>query len=310
MIQFDADTHTYHKDGEVYTSVTQLLQKYGLSADYSGIPKKVLETAAERGTKIHRDLELYVQGMLTPPGKNTPVDMFHQYVQVQGIDLKTSKSEKQYHNTKYKIAGTVDFQYFNSDGNFVIADFKTTSQLHVDAVAWQLSIYNYLICGGNVMEYYFNRLQVFHIRKDKFVAKEIYMIDFDVVEALLQANLNGDAVFDYKPDNTVIISDSDTQLLSTIIREEDNINEYLKTLKARKDEIISKVKENLLREKRYRVTLDDIDLLYVAPHQRRSLDTKLVVDYLNNTGQDVDTYYKTTTVKDNVKVTLLKRKEV
>jgi len=309
MIKFDADTHTYSKDGDVYTSVTQLLEKYGLSTDYSGIPAKVLKAAAERGTKIHRDLELYVQGILTPPGKNTPVDMFHRYVQTQGIDLKTSKSEELHYNTKYKIAGTVDFQYFNSDGNLVIADFKTTSQLHIDAIAWQLSIYNYLICDGNVMQYYFNRLQVFHIRKDKFVAKEIYMVDFDAVEALLQANLNGDPVFDYKPDNTVIISDSDTQLLTTILREEENINEYLKTLKARKDEILSKVKEKLLRENRYRVTLDDVDLLYVAPHQRRSLDTKLVVDYLTKAGEDVETYYKKTTIKDNVKVTLLKRKD-
>lgn len=309
MIKFDADTHTYSKNGDVYTSVTQLLQKYGLSADYSGIPAKVLKAAAERGKKIHSDLELYVQGVLTPPGKNTPVDMFHRYVQTQGIDLKTSKSEEIHYNTKYKVAGTVDFQYFNSDGNLVIADFKTTSQLHIDAIAWQLSIYNYLICDGNVMQYYFNRLQVFHIRKDKFVAKDIYMIDFDAVEALLQANLNGDPVFDYKPDNTVIISDSDTQLLTTILREEENINEYLKTLKARKDEILSKVKERLLRENRYRVTLDDIDLLYVAPYQRRSLDTKLVVDYLTWQGEDVETYYKKTTVKDNVKVTLLKRKD-
>ncbi len=309
MVKFDADTHTYSKNGDVYTSVTQLLQKYGLSADYSGIPAKVLKAAAERGKKIHSDLELYVQGILTPPGKNTPVDMFHRYVQTQGIDLKTSKSEEIHYNTKYKVAGTVDFQYFNSDGNLVIADFKTTSQLHIDAIAWQLSVYNYLICNGNVMQYYFNRLQVFHIRKNKFVAKEIYMIDFDVVEALLQANLNGDPVFDYKPDNTVIISDSDTQLLTTILREEENINEYLKTLKTRKDEILNKVKENLLRENRYRVTSEDIDLLYVAPHQRRSLDTKLVVDYLTKAGEDVENYYKKTTIKDNVKVTLLKRKD-
>ena len=64
----------------------------------------------------------------------------------------------------YQVAGTVDFQY-EEGGENIIADFKTTSKIHYDAVTWQLSVYNYLISKGDVLTYYFKKLKVFHLQR-------------------------------------------------------------------------------------------------------------------------------------------------
>ena len=56
MINFDETTHTYSRNGNIYTSVTTLLANYKLSANYNNIPKDVLNKAAQRGKEVHKML--------------------------------------------------------------------------------------------------------------------------------------------------------------------------------------------------------------------------------------------------------------
>ena len=59
-VYFDDITHSYlTNDGEFLIGVTSLMRKHGLSPDYSSIPEDVLQKAAERGSKVHKDIELY-----------------------------------------------------------------------------------------------------------------------------------------------------------------------------------------------------------------------------------------------------------
>ena len=101
-------------------------------ADYTGIPADILAKAAARGNATHKDLENFIkQGTTTT---NPDLINFSKYVAIRNIDLTTAKSEQIVYDDQYLIAGTVDFQYFDGDED-IIADFKTTSSIHWDAVA-------------------------------------------------------------------------------------------------------------------------------------------------------------------------------
>ena len=52
---FDEGTHTYRLDGKVVPSITQLIKPL---SPYDGIPKHILDNAANFGTAIHKLIEL------------------------------------------------------------------------------------------------------------------------------------------------------------------------------------------------------------------------------------------------------------
>ena len=65
---FDEGNHTYSQGGvAVPRSVTGLLKKYGLSVDYSDVPRSVLELARQRGNAIAAGRELIVNGLELDP---------------------------------------------------------------------------------------------------------------------------------------------------------------------------------------------------------------------------------------------------
>lgn len=65
---FDVETHTYAQGGVVIPrSVTGLLKKYGLTSDYSSVPRHVLELAAQRGRALAQAREMIVQEVELDP---------------------------------------------------------------------------------------------------------------------------------------------------------------------------------------------------------------------------------------------------
>lgn len=298
-MKFDEQKHEYERNGTIYTSVTQLLKKYGLSANYDGIPQDVLNKAANKGKNIHKNLELYINGDKSMLGTVNEVDMFDNYVKTRGIDLAMTKSEQMVYDDNYKIAGTVDIQYADGSDS-IVADFKTTSQLHIDAVAWQLSIYNYLLSKGDVMTYYFNKLKVFHYTGTKLYVKDVYLVDFDAVKQLLDANLRGDPTFNYVK-STNVVAGSDEQLIGQILSELNSHKEVVDRLESELDVLLTKVKEKMVLNKDYQFSNDDYMINYVHPQTRLSLDQTKVKHYLESKGEKVEDYMKTTTTKDGVK---------
>ncbi len=301
VMLFDEESHEYTLNGTNFIPVTQLLKKYNLSANYTGIPANVLKKAAARGNAIHKALELYIGGDRSLLGVMNEVDLFNNYVNARNINLGTAKSEQIYYDTHYKVAGTVDFQYL--DGNdVVVADFKTTSSLHLDAVAWQLSIYNYLICKGDALSYYFNKLKVFHFVNNKLYVKDVYTVDYDVVKALLDANLRDDPVFNYVK-TTKVISDADKLLIQQILNELEPYEQAVEKLNKELDTVLERVKQNMVNQKDYNyIEPNSFALTYVAPQHRKSLDSSKVKNFLRQNGQDVDSYMKEIITKDSIRI--------
>lgn len=306
VMLFDEKTHKYSSGGVVYTSTTQLLKKYGLSANYANIPAQILQKAAQKGNAVHKALELYIGGDQSMLGLVEEVDLFHNYVQLQGLDLLMARSEEIVYDHQYKIAGTIDFQY--QDGNdTIIADFKTTSSLHLDSVAWQLSIYNYLVCKGDVLTYYFNKLKVFHFVNGRMYVKDVYTVDYDAVKGLFEANLRNDPVFIYVK-STKLISDTDEVLVGQLLNELDIYEGAVKKIKGELSNVMSRVKENMLTQKDYAVRTPVFALTYIGEQHRKTINTKKVKEYLINQGENIDDYFNETIVADTVRPKLLKSK--
>lgn len=70
---FDEVEHTYEQGGVICPrSVTGLLKKYGLTMDYSGIPKRVMDLARQRGIAYAEGRRLILKGFELNPATVDP----------------------------------------------------------------------------------------------------------------------------------------------------------------------------------------------------------------------------------------------
>lgn len=257
MVEFDKDTHTYTDGGRKLISVTQLMRKHWLAPDYSGVPSETLNAAAERGTLIHSEIERWIKE--GADGFTSELGNFIDYISI--CYVKVLKSEFVLSNDI--VAGTADL-LLEENGEKVIADIKTTSTLHKDSVAWQLSIYAYL-SGEDI-----HRGQAFHFGKDGSLnVVEIALKPKEDVEALLQAEREGRI---YKQE---IKSIDDAMLVELetaerIILEMDEAKKKAEqNAKAIREAIMKAMAENGVKtfeNKRMKIT-------YVEPSLRSSIDT-------------------------------------
>lgn len=299
MINFDEATHTYTRNGNKYTSVTTLLKNYGLSPSYANIPQNVLDQAAARGHNTHKALENYIkQGLVDP--NDTDLANFIKYTTARNIDVSTSLSEEIIYDDTYLIAGTIDWQYIDLDED-VIADFKTTSQIHWESVTWQLSIYNFIKCQGDIIQYYIKKLKVIHIYNGKLTVRELPTIDYDEVVKLLTANLVG-APYTYQPDFSNILSNSESIMLSTIIDDINQCETLLTDLKKKKEEMTKKISERMIVHNRHECIVNNIHIKYSDPTTRKTLDSEKVKQLCATLGVDIKTLYKVSNVEGKIYV--------
>lgn len=61
-ILYEDITHTYIdvERGKELSGCTIVLKRYGISPDYSAIPDSVMDSASERGSRIHKEISDYI----------------------------------------------------------------------------------------------------------------------------------------------------------------------------------------------------------------------------------------------------------
>lgn len=300
MINFDEATHTYTRNNEQYTSVTTLLKQYNISADYNNIPTNVLQKAAQRGKETHKAIEDYINtGVITP--NNVDLDNFIKYTTARGIDRSLAIAEEVVYDDTFKIAGTIDLQYIDNDED-IIADHKTTSQIHYESVAWQLSIYNYIKCKGDVIQYYIKKLKVLHYYQGKLIVKEIPPIDYDEVLKLLTAHLTNSS-YSYAPDISKILSNSESIMLKTILDDIEQCQTLLNDLNKKKEEMQEKIMERMESNGHHEIEAEGFRILYSSGNARKSIDLTQLKIFCELNNIDIDTLYKTTTTKPRITIT-------
>ena len=177
MATFKEDTHQYFEGNKELISVTTLMRKHGLAPDYSGVSQTVLERKAMRGSYIHKEIELY-----NVKGEIGFTDELNLYIgKLNELRRQVLHSELMVNNDI--VAGTIDLVFKDK----IIADIKTTYQLHIKAIRWQISIYTYLHDKDHYNEY---KGEVWWF-KDGLQVIDIQLMPIEEVERLLECERNG-----------------------------------------------------------------------------------------------------------------------
>ena len=136
-LEFDDETHRYIVNGIITPSVSKLLSlKFD---DYPNVPKAVLQAAADRGTEIHKAIEVYEK-----TGKESDLQEFRNYLFLKRhfkIENVENELPVAYFEDGFPVfAGTID-QVCEIDGVLAINDFKRVSAPNKEKIAYQVNLY-------------------------------------------------------------------------------------------------------------------------------------------------------------------------
>ena len=293
MIKFNEELHKYTLDNKELISVTTLLSKHGLSTNYDNVDPNILKNKAKFGSDIHKELERYLHGRITYQElskiSKTAIDLLK--------DFTIIESERMVYNDL--IAGTMDLLALDNHSNEItLIDFKTTYELNVNSVSWQLSLYQYLY-GASI-----ERLSVIWLDKsiNSFVIKDIPMKSKEMVEKLIECERKGELYIEAME----IIPNDIKDVVAQTFSEYEVLTQRLKELEEQKTTFVEIIKGAMKENGIKTFENDYLKITYVEPQVRVSYDYKKYLE-LNNIKldeQDLDEIRKETHVKDSVRITM------
>lgn len=288
MVKFNKEKHEYSdKNGKVLISVTQLLEKHGLSTDFSNVDKDLLDAKAKRGTMIHEEVERYI--------KKRDIGFtseFMSYIElIKKNELVPAKAEVRVSDGF--IAGTTDqWGYDTKNNQYYIGDVKTGSVINYNEIRWQLSLYDYLLPEKACKTP--RKLYCFHLTDNpRMIAVE--PIPKEEIERLLECERKGEI---YKQE--VVVTEDRLAQLVQLKYDMDELDRQKKEIDRQVSEITDTVKD-LMRTKGIKTFENDlVKITYVAPTTRESIDSKKLKAELPDIAAK---YTKTSDVKDSVRIT-------
>lgn len=141
-VVFNEIEHSYTYLGVRLTGVTSILSRTIFRDKYNGIPKEVLNKAAEYGHNIHEQIEI-VDSM----GVTSDTPAVQDYLRIRTEAKLTPIANEYLISDEDYMASSIDVLYGEENYHEVgidICDVKTTSKLDMEYLSWQLSIYAYL----------------------------------------------------------------------------------------------------------------------------------------------------------------------
>lgn len=195
---FNAEDHTYLLGDKILSGITAVLQRQFFPTEFEGIPKHIVDAAAEYGTGVHASCEDFDANW-----NNDGTIEVQDYIQIsRDYDLHHEASEYTVTDGK-EYASQIDKVYRVSEDTFDLGDIKTYGQMTADKLEkarWQLSIYAYLFELQNKKAKVRN-LFVIHLRNKQkkdgswdHIAEIIFVnrIPSDICKDLLATDLIGE----------------------------------------------------------------------------------------------------------------------
>lgn len=211
---FSKEVHMYLCGDKELMGATTLLRKHGLMPDYSGIPDKVLEEAARKGTALHEAIEAYDNGeavLMTPF-----LEEYRKICQENGLKFVVNELLISDEET---VASMIDGVYEGSTPDSVIlVDYKSTIKIHWRSLSWQLSLYRTLFerqFPGIKVE----SLMVLHLDKKEGKVLGLYPVEpipEAEVDALLRAERDGRIYIDQHDEPTAELVLTDEELATYV----------------------------------------------------------------------------------------------
>lgn len=181
-LEFDEDTHTYLVDGVIVPSVTQIVKKQ-FGKMYENVPPAVLKRASERGLAVHEAIETYCK--TGEKVEMEELDGFIRLVEQNKITVLANEVPVLFVKERPLFAGRLDMYIEKqgaNDGDFAIADIKTTYRLDNSYLGYQLNLYRVAFEQSYKMD--ITKLYGMHLRDKTAKLVEIPINDFLVREVL------------------------------------------------------------------------------------------------------------------------------
>lgn len=289
-VVFNEAEHTYTLGDKLLHGITPVVEKYICEGKYDGIPAVVLAKAAERGSKIHKEIELELSGFTS------------NFVTLETNAFLAATTDYKFIASEYLVS---DNDYFASkidivDDKHNLYDIKTTSSLDEEYVSWQLSIYAYLFelqngfpCG---------RLYAVWLRNGDCRIIEVEKKDKTLVLQLLSAARNDQPFI--KPKAELPMTAEEMKQLAELAKLEAAIIDIEKQKKeavARRDELKQGVEAKMREFGVDKWETDNLRFTLVEETTKKMVDAeKMKADGI------YERYTKNVVVKGYVKITIKK----
>lgn len=137
-VLFDEISHTYTLNGKKLHGITPIIS-WLFPNTYKNISNEVLQSAAEYGSRVHKACEFF-----DTCGFGDEMQEVKDYARLKQENNLISVANEYLVDDGKDIASSIDVVFNNGSNTYHLADIKTTSEIHVNNVTLQLSIYAYL----------------------------------------------------------------------------------------------------------------------------------------------------------------------
>ncbi len=141
MLEFVEEEHLYLLDGVIIPSVSQILHII-FKNKYKNVPANILKAKAIYGTTLHNAIECYEQKKELPKLDYIQQASFNQYLNIKKENYIEVLAQEQMIHYKDKYAGRFDM-IAEVNNKLALCDIKTTAELDVEYLSWQLSLYEF-----------------------------------------------------------------------------------------------------------------------------------------------------------------------
>ena len=296
-VRFDEQSHTYTtSDGRQLTGVTSILKQALFPDKYKGIPEAILAKTAERGTAIHNeceDVNLFGEGALNEISSEE-ARSYHELLSREGITMIYSE----YLVTDDEVVATM-IDCIDDKGN--LYDIKTTRELDIESLSWQLSFCDYLFTKQNIfLERPSSKLYGIWLRGSTAKLVEVERKSDDDIEEVIQAYLDGE-VFTPKPVEFTI---PEEEALARISEQEEVIIALKREIdrrEAEKQEALDILKARMEESGLKKLETQNLLLTLVAESESATFDSKR---FKEEHPELAEQYAKKVVRKSYVKITL------
>ena len=267
MIEFNEELHLYFDNDKLVPSVNQILDVvYGSSV--SGAPDKFLKPATAKGTKFHKEVDVYLK--TGKQGESKEFSVWHEWFSFIGDFLVNYESEKiVYAETPYGcFAGTIDLlERFVWDWKTC----KTISRKQLERYQKQISMYIY---AARKMGYAVNEPgKIVHITDKVEILNVEYLGDkwVEKTMALYKDIQNGEKTQEQailaQQKALEKVSAKDIKALETKLLKIVELENQVKEIKER-------IKEEMGNRGIYSLKFGKVSFTYVSEHVRHDFDKK------------------------------------
>lgn len=292
-VRFDEEQHRYFLGEKELSGITGTLIKKAFPDTYKGIPDAVLAKAAERGSVVHQNLELFDTVF------NSDVNIMHSVLpEVKDYNEMIISYGLHHVDSEYLVtdnenfASAIDKVLADNEGNIYLADIKTTATLHYDNVSLQLSIYAKWFEEQNP-DLKVKEIVCMWFKNGQSKFQPLPRVSDEQIDELINAYLADDAEYQYKVEVP--------EQFSALEQEYRLITARMDALKIKQDDLKEQIMKMMEANKQKFIKTNIGSYSYVAATTKKTFDTKLFKD---TEPEHYECYLKETTTKPSIRIKL------